>query len=169
MPSIVITKHCSVCAKNKKIFGFVGFILLLVSPLWFLGAGVLYKGSCEKLETWTRTEARVVDHIADHDSDGTAYYSLFRFTAANGKSYDVRANYGSNRPTHELGETVPMLYPQEKPSEAVEESFLSLYMLPLGLAVFGVFDFVFGCIALHIYRRREPEAEVAETVGELSA
>ncbi len=159
MPRIVVSKNQPLCARSKNIFGLVGLVLLLVSPLWFLGAGNCYKKTREKLETWERTEATVVNHLQEQSHDGTLYSSIFRFTAADGQAYEVKANYSSSKRTHALGEKVNLLYPQAEPSEAVEDSFLSLYFLPLGLALFGVFDFAFGCLALHIYRRREPVGE----------
>ncbi len=162
MASITVSSHQPLSTKHKRIFGIVGLVLLFVSPLLFLGAGSLYRGACEKVETWTRTEATVIAMLPEHGDDGTVYYPLFRFTAADGQSYDVKSNFGSGDPLYKLNERIPVLYPETAPKEAVVESFGSLYFAPLALAIFGLFDFVFGCLATYVARRKEPEVTPEE-------
>ncbi len=137
--------------RQRRVLKIVGYVFLLLSPLWFFGAASCYQSAQEVLETWQRAEATVIAL----KPDDSVYYPRFRFTANGGRSYVVTGSHGSSDPAYGVGDSIPILYPAENPAKAEENSFFSLYLTPIVLAAFGSVDFLIGCLALWMSRRKD--------------
>ncbi len=156
------TQKAPASPRQRKLRRIVGMVMMLVSVLWFLGAGSAYEASREKEASWTRAEGTVIRLERKRSTgrkSGSTYYPVFRFNAADGQSYEVRSNYGSNPPSHKRGEKVSVLYPQDNPDDAIMDSFGALFLLPLFFAVFGTFFFGFGFIMSYSARKKAPLTE----------
>ncbi len=147
--------------QQKKGLRIGGLLLLLFCPLWFLCAGALYQDAREKEASWVKAPGRVLRLVAETSTgSSTVYHPLFEYATADGRTFRVRSNHGSNPPGYEVGESVPVLYSPEKPDEAVIHSFGSLYFAPLVLAIMGAAQFLLGAFLSYAGRRR-PNREQA--------
>ncbi len=148
-----------VANKTPLLLRLVGYAMLATAPLWFAGAGYLLNEASEKQATWLEAEARVVELVERESGSGkrgsVTYSTRFTFTACDGRTYTVTSGTGSNPPAYELGEALAVLYPEADPAEAVENTFMGLYFVPLMLALMGLVDVLVALTMLWHARRQQ--------------
>jgi hypothetical protein len=121
------------------IFGLVGLVLLCVgitlaaSTASFLASAKRTDGTVVALTPRTDTSRSSDGHVRSH----TNWYPTVRFTV-DGKSYSFHSSTGSNPPSYEKGETVPVAYDPDNPSDARIASFWAAFLAPLILGGLGV-------------------------------
>ncbi|MFG6194367.1 DUF3592 domain-containing protein [Nonomuraea sp. JJY05] len=121
------------------IFGLIGLVLLCVgialaaSTAGFLASAERTDGTVVALDARTTTT---------RSSDGrtrstTMWYPTVEFTAG-GRRYAFQSSTGTNPPSHEKGESVPVAYDPDDPSDARIASFSSAFLAPLIVGGLGV-------------------------------
>ncbi|MEV0385848.1 DUF3592 domain-containing protein [Nonomuraea sp. NPDC050643] len=114
------------------IFGLIGLVLLCVG-IALAASTASFLGSAE------RTDGTVVSLIArttttrgsdGHARSGTSYYPTVEF-AVGGRRYTFVSSTGGNPPSHKEGESVPVAYDPDDPSDARIASFGSAFLAPL--------------------------------------
>ncbi len=121
------------------IFGLVGLVLLsvaiaiAVSTAGFLASAGRTDGTVVGLAERTST-TRGSD---GHTRRTTVWYPTVEFTVG-GRRYAFQSSTGSNPPSHERGESVPVAYDPSDPSDARIASFWSAFLAPLIVGGLGV-------------------------------
>jgi hypothetical protein len=117
------------------IFGLIGLVLLCVGI-------ALAASTANFLASATRTGGTVVALTEQTSSDrnggsSTSWYPTVEFTVA-GRRYSFQSSTGSNPPSYEKGESVPVAYDADDPSNARIASFWSAYLAPMIVGGLGV-------------------------------
>ncbi|WP_329251497.1 DUF3592 domain-containing protein [Actinoallomurus sp. NBC_01490] len=132
--------------RNGRVFTIVGGIFGLVG-LVLLGAGIAVAASTASfLASAQRTDGTVVELTArtsttrssgGHTRTSTNWYPTVKFTV-DGRSYSFQSSTGSNPPAYERGESVPVAYDPDDPSNARIASFWAAYLAPLIVGGLGL-------------------------------
>lgn len=112
-----------------------------------------------------RASGTVVDLEYSRSSDGGAYYPVIRFVTAAGESVTFRSHVGSSPPSHQVGETLEVLYDPAAPQGARTAGFFALY---LGSFITGLFALIFGGVGgvwIAIQRRAAAFADEVRRTG----
>ncbi|WP_433516645.1 DUF3592 domain-containing protein [Nonomuraea sp. CA-143628] len=121
------------------IFGLIGLVLLSVGM-------ALAASTASFMASAQRTDGTVVAMTARNTttrgSDGhtrrrMSWYPTVEFTVE-GRRYSFRSSTGSNPPSYETGENVPVAYDPGNPSDARIASFWSAFLAPLSVGGLGV-------------------------------
>jgi hypothetical protein len=117
------------------IFGLIGLVLLCVGI-------ALAASTASFLASATRTDGTVValTEQTSYDRQGrssTSWYPTVEFTV-DGKRYSFQSSTGSNPPSYKKGESVPVAYDADDPSNARIASFWAAYLAPLIVGGLGV-------------------------------
>jgi hypothetical protein len=75
---------------------------------------------------------------------GGGYVTVFTFTDAVGQSHTARTDGAQNPPTHQIGDSVEVLYQAGRPESARIRSFQTLWLLPILLGGPGIFFAAIG-------------------------
>jgi hypothetical protein len=125
---------------NKNLL--IAFILLM-SGLTFGGiAGWMYYQQASLERSGISTEGLVVGLVESNDSDGTSYAPIIRFKTQSGREIEFQANHYSYPSQYEIGQTVSVLYPAEKPAEATLKGENKLLIIIFGIV--GATDILIG-------------------------
>ena len=113
------------------IFGLIGLVMLCVSV-------ALAASTASFLASATRIDGTVVALTEGTSSDSsTSWYPTVEF-AVDGKRYSFQSSTGSDPPSYKIGESVPVAYDADDPSNARIASFWSAYLVPLIVGGLGV-------------------------------
>jgi|SRR5581483_5351715 len=153
---------------QKIIFKVIGGVVIFSSLVVFTIAGILLQHTRSFLRDAVRADARVVRIIERRDVGSDAsYYPVFSFRDPTGEEHEVYSSSGSFPPANAVGDSVTVLYRPQQPSKAREDSFSELWLLPVILAVVGLFDltiglaFIFGPMLFQRLRHETPSHQVA--------
>ncbi|MFF4618995.1 DUF3592 domain-containing protein [Nonomuraea jabiensis] len=143
------------------IFGLVGLVLLCVgvaiavSTAGFLASAERTDGTVVGLAARTTT-TRGSD---GHTRRTTLWYPTVEFTVG-GRRYAFQSSTGSNPPSREKGESVPVAYDPSDPSDARIASFWSAFLAPVIVGGLGVVFTPIGAVLFVQGRRiaRPPRA-----------
>ena len=118
-----------------RIFGLIGLVLLGVSA-------ALAVSTASFLASATRTDGTVValTEQTSYDREGrssASWYPTVEFTV-DGRRYSFQSSTGSNPPSYKRGESVPVAYDADDPSNARIATFWSAYLAPLIVGGLGV-------------------------------
>ena len=129
---------------------------------FFLGIGLLVAAG---LSLW-RTRAFVAQSVSTQGRvveleyrsgiggrRGGGEVAVFTFTDAIGRQHTNRAGAAQSPPTHQVGDTVTVLYSASQPETAQIRAFRTLFILPTFLGGFGVAFTVVGLVALAAVRK----------------
>jgi len=97
-----------------------------------------------------RAQGTVVDTVASRDNDdggGYTYAPVVEFRDAAGARHTFTSGVSSNPPRYSPGESVGVIYAPGAPDEAVIDSFVDRFLMPL---VFGGLGTVFAGIGLSL-------------------
>jgi len=129
---------------------------------FFLGIGLLVAAG---IFTWrtqafiaqsVSTQGRVVEleyRSAIRARSGGGEVTVFTFTDTTGRQHTNRAGAAQSPPTHQVGDTVTVLYSASQPETAQIRAFRTLWILPTFLGGFGVAFTVVGLVALVAVRK----------------
>jgi hypothetical protein len=122
------------------IFGMIGIIMGSVS------IGV-YMSTQNMLAHATKVSGTVVDLQYRRGSKGGGVYSpIVKFRTVEGKDIQDSASFGSDPPSHKVGDIVEVVYDPQSPEKSWQiNSFWDLYFLP---ALFGLFGVIFTSVGL---------------------
>jgi hypothetical protein len=126
----------------------VGLLALTGSGFWavrtraFLGRAEKAPGTVVALEP-TRSDR------------STYYHPVVRFGLRSGQERTFRSHFGSNPPSHSVGETVEVLYDPDDPSDARIDSTFSRWG---GVMIFAAVGAIFGAIGGGILLSRRASA-----------
>jgi hypothetical protein len=102
------------------------------------------------------TTGEVIDLAANHDSDGTTYSAVVRFTTPAGQAVTFEdSSKGCDPPCNQVGDRVPIRYRTANPEDAIISGGIDIW---LTTGVFGLLTVVFlGTAAIlgwSAYRRK---------------
>ncbi len=124
-------------------------LLVILCSLLPLGiAGYWYQKTDAFLEKAVKTEAVVVDMDERTSENGTLYYPVFTFSDRQGQTHRVFSKSGSYPPSHEIGDTIAILYDPQDPGKTRFDSFVSLWLGPVILGVLGLIPVILGGLIL---------------------
>lgn len=124
----------------------------IAAPLLILIGLAMIGGGCylgQKLDTLLkeglRAPGQVVEMAASHDSDGSSYHAVVRFTDGAGAQHRFHDKVGSNPPSHVVGDAVTVLYRREDPeaSAIIDRGWLN-WLPPAGIALLGAIFLMVG-------------------------
>ena len=137
----------------------------LTGPIIFMFAGLLFFAIGSGMTMHQRTLEKqgieapgVVIDLQEHsDSEGSTYSPVVQFKTNNGQSVEIVSSYSSSPPEHEIGESVIVVYPPDKPENAIikgDGQLLHIIFMLLGglFAVIGfylVFSIVRAAANIH--------------------
>jgi len=113
------------------------------------------------------TDGKIIRMIEHKDKDeDTAYFPVFSFRDGQGKEQVIHSSSGSFPPAYEVGDTVPVLYNPNDPSNAKIDSFFSIWGIPFITGIIGLVVLPAGLLILYwpnLARRfkRQNEASVS--------
>ena len=137
----------------KYVFTIVGLGLLI-------GSIFAYQNSKSFIEGATTTEGVVTELIRSRSSDSNSdyYKPVFEFMTSKGETVEIISSTGSNPPSYSEGEKIKILYMPSDPQSAKIDSFTSLWLLPLILAIIGgVFFIIGGLLVIMIKLKNKKE------------
>lgn len=145
---IVRRNYESICI-NSEIFSIKDdrFIkLAALSSVWAIGLLVLLGGikKARKVRRFLKacitTKGIVVGHETTRSDGSTLYAPVIEFRDMLGRTHTFTSSVYTSRmgkPGNAINSTVKVLYPEGKPEEARFDSFMTLWMLPSFLVVWG--------------------------------
>lgn len=132
----------------------VGAILSCVGVVFLIVGVAIGADTVSFLASAERTEGVVVELTertsTSRDTDGhtrtsTTWYPTVEFSTGAGETVTFESSVGSDPPTHDVGEEVPVAYDPANPSDAKVATGLSLYLLPL---IFGGLGVVLSAVGI---------------------
>tara|TARA_B100001093_G_scaffold498878_1_gene547510 strand:- start:142 stop:810 length:669 start_codon:yes stop_codon:yes gene_type:complete len=128
-----------------------GIFLLVFSPLLLIGGSVSFFSAQSFKNSAIETSGTVVT-LRESISDGsTYYYPDFKFVDQKGIERFIHSSTGSNPPSYRIGDEIEVLYMQEDPNGAKENSFFSIYGLSVVLGVIGLGYLLMGALFHFVY------------------
>ena len=102
---------------SKQLLGPLAFFLF--GLLFFtIGSSLTYRQRTLEKQG-LETQGTVVALQENSDSDGSTYAPVVQFKTSSGQSIEFVSSYSSSPPSYDVGETVIVVYPPEKPEEAI--------------------------------------------------
>ena len=130
----------------------IGGIFAALGVVFVAGAGWAYLADRRFAAAGTHAQGTVIDMVGSRDSDGDySYKPMVEFRDADGQRHVFTSNVSSSPPQHAAGETVQVIYAPATPDEAVIDSFLDRFLLPLILGGLGT---VFAAIGFSLLLAR---------------
>lgn len=124
------------------IFGGVGFLLLVLAAVVFVGEAAFLN----RAKTVVGTVGELYKSI--HDEGGNSYCPVFRFTTQDGRTVNYRSNVCASPPAYKIGDKVDLYYDPENINEVQMNDFWSKYAGVFVLAVVGMPFSLAGLVAL---------------------
>ncbi|MEM1132634.1 MAG: DUF3592 domain-containing protein [Pseudomonadota bacterium] len=146
------------------IFFFIGLVFLAI------GAG-LFISDQQFANDAARTTGSIIEINRYNDSEGkTMYRPLVSFRDETGKEHQFTGSVSSSSPTFSIGEQVEVIYDRDAPAEAIIDTFLQRFFLPLVFGGMGsIFALIGGCFLFIIWRRKQTVAELKENGTRIQA
>lgn len=115
----ILTRLKAQC-KNSRISG---HIMLVIACGLFGGAYYAGLDMVDRLQHGVRADGEVVriksEYYNNADSSGYTYYAVARFTDENGRAVEFKDSVGASAPMYKQGDEVTVLYPPDKPKDAM--------------------------------------------------
>lgn len=116
-----------------------------------LGLGAMLHSQWRFKQTALRTQGEIssveLQRYRNKEGEREIYCATVAYRIAN-LDYSVSAGGCSNPAAYEIGDPVPVLYQPDNPADARVDSFLSLGLIPLLLALFGSFFTLIGILVI---------------------
>ena len=116
-----------------------------------LGTACLVIALCVAIYTWhfihisRRTSGTVIEMLQNRDKDGDISYSpTFRFEETNGTPHIVSSHVFSSPPEFHVGDSVSILYPDDRPQAARIDRYSQIWGLPTVIGIAGGLLVIFG-------------------------
>jgi len=123
----------------------VGGIAMIVAGIWYGAESMAF------LDTAARTDGTVIALKRERSAKGMALdHPVVRFThPESGEAVEFKSRFGIWPSPFAVGEPVEVAYDPADPSQAKIDSFWTIWLLPLLLALFGLACLVAGYHTLH--------------------
>ncbi|MBD1900248.1 DUF3592 domain-containing protein [Trichocoleus sp. DQ-A3] len=115
----------------------MGSIFFVVGAGMLLGSFVNYHQTQDFIKSSSSTTGTIINLKLQVSRKSRAYFPVFQFQTPNGETIKVESNMGSNPPGYEIGQSVPIIYSPNNPSEAEINSFWSLWFAAIFLLGMG--------------------------------
>lgn len=102
---------------------------ILLGPVLLIAGGVIFYRTRQFIAAAQTATGTVVDiaRRARRFRGGWINYPVVRFTAGSGEEFEVTSSFGTDPPTHQLGQAVRVFYDPHDPGRARIDSFFSLW------------------------------------------
>ncbi|MCL4677244.1 MAG: YpbF family protein [Alphaproteobacteria bacterium] len=132
--------------KQRRAYRISGLIMLLIGL--GLGAGSYYAGESMLAlsQNGIRTGGEVVDLRSKSTDDGYVYHAVVRFKDLGGQDVRFEDSVGASSPTMKRKDQVQVLYPPDRPKDAIIDRGIFNWSLSGGLAA-GAFLFLLGAFS----------------------
>lgn len=131
----------------------VATVFLIVGLGLLVGGAYALSSTHEFIQKSETANGTVVDLERSRSRRSTTYHPVVRFTARDGKEYEVRSSAGSNPPGYRIGEGVRVFYDPDDPDHARIDSFFSLWGIPTMLGGMGLVFALAGGGMIYLPRR----------------
>jgi F0F1-type ATP synthase assembly protein I len=126
----------------KKLFkAFItGPVYLVIFGLIFygIGAGLTYRQRTFERQG-AQAQGEVISLAQNCDDDGCTYSPVVRFKTQGGQTFSFESTYSSSPPSHDVGDTVTVIYSRDNPEKAViygeGQVFRIIFMVVGGIVV----------------------------------
>ena len=133
----------------KKNLGRFSYIFLGIGCLMLVISVLLWISTKRFIARAATTHGTVVELIESRDNDGSTWKPVVRYQAPDGQVITYTANFSSNPPAYDVGETVEVMYAPDDPQDVKIRGFMSLWFAPTLLGGMGlIFGGVGGGILL---------------------
>ena len=132
------------------IFTFIG-IALIVGSIFF---GIRQYTFVQHASKTTGTVLRLVENRSD---DGGSTYAPELTYTVDTNEYTFIASYGTNPPSHSIGEEVLIYYDPECPDQAKLGGFLPVYLVSLIMGGIGLVFVIVGGSMFLVYTKRKKD------------
>lgn len=136
-----------------------GWLFAVPAVIWLCVACYFWVNRIDRQFSWEKATAVVTDICEVGEGDNTYQHSCLTFTEPQtGKSVTVKNQFGSSpQPIYPVGDSVEVIFPAGQPEEAMENTFIVNYMLPVLFTIaafmFGVVSFVSFVVARKMERK----------------
>jgi hypothetical protein len=119
---------------NKPVFNILAFVFML-SGLTFGGIAAWLYLQENGINTNKQTaQGTVIEMDASRDSEGSVSYApIVRFSATNGRTYEIQTSTYSSPAAYQVGEKVTIIYPADQPENAMIKGQNNLIILIFAL------------------------------------
>jgi hypothetical protein len=128
-----------------RVWIWVGGVFAAIGLLFVAIAAWLYLNDRSFAAGGERAPGVVIEMAGSGGSDGYSYRPVVEFRDAQGQRHVFTSSVSSNPPRYSRGEAVEVIYAPASPDEAVIDSFLDRFFLPL---MFGGLGTLFAAIGL---------------------
>lgn len=161
-------KECCYASNMSTVYFYLstkvcGWLFAVAALVWLGVAGYFWFSCIEEQSSWSRATATVTEICEEKGANGTTKYSRLTFVVPEtGQSVTVRSQAGaSERPVYPVGDEVEVIFPAEKPDEAIENNVIVVYLLPFMFSIAALLFGVVSFAAFHISRKLKKKLEVA--------
>ena len=126
--------------RDRKTMRVVGPLLIVIGLALIALAIHLGREVTQRQASGQRTTGSVIALHEQSGSDGSLYYPVVRFVAADGATIDFRDRTGANPPSQHVGNQVRVLYGSESPVDsAIIDRGVWNWLPAVAVALFGCF------------------------------
>jgi hypothetical protein len=143
----------------NKTISRIAYIFLVIGLAMLAGAAYWASRVDQFARGASHAPGTVIKLEHSRSSSSTSYYPVVRYRTAAGQEITFRSSFGSNPPSHAVGEAVEVLYNESDPSDARIKSFFALWG---GAAIIGSIGAVFALVGGGILYWRRRAAELAQ-------
>jgi len=145
-----------------RALNWIGGIFASLGLVFVAGAAWFFLADRSFAAAGERAPGTVIEMIGSRDSDGGhTYKPVVEFRDAAGRRHVFTSNVSSSPPQHSVGESVEVIYAPDSPDEAVIDSFVDRFLLPLILGGLGTLFAAIGFGVLFArLRRRQIAAQL---------
>ncbi len=134
--------------------------IFLVVGLGMLAAAAYWASRVEQFARAARVaHGTVIKLERSHSGSSSSYYPIVKYQTEGGEEITFRSSFGSNPPSHRVGEAVIVLYDGSDPHAARIRSFFSLWG---GATIVGAIGAVFTLVGGGLLYARRRVAERAQ-------
>jgi len=137
--------------KNGPAAMVAGFVCATIGAALLTGAGFAAKSEIDFRREAVTVDGVVVDlERSRSKKGGSTYYPVVEYADRSGATHRVRGAIGTNPPTHERGERVPVHYRSENPDDARLDGFVQTWFKSLILGGFGMVFAAIGAVVVRL-------------------
>jgi len=131
-----------------KTIKIIKYLFLILGIGLLTGSLLIYRSTSSFLAEATHAEGTVVKLMESHSDNSTTYRPVVCFSDLNGNETVFVSSTGSYPPSYTKGEKVDVLYPKNRPQNAIINSFFSIWG---GTVIIGGLGGVFFLISASMF------------------
>lgn len=143
----------------------IAYLFLAIGLAMLVGAAYWASRVDEFARTASRAPGTVIKLERSHSGGSSSYYPVVRYRTAAGQDITFRSSFGSNPPSHAVGEQVEVLYRESDPGGARIGSFFALWGAPAIVGALGAVLALVGGGILYWQRRAAARAQYLRRHG----